>query len=169
MTMGKPFHEIRCCGRKFTSKEWGEYCDASRKDSTKLIHTTIGKYTFNDCDICLNPERIEFNIKKGGYGYNAAIEYADCGNGLWAFGINYATGMGGGGYGVCWADRDTGDSWRRGYHTLEECLRAACDKILERLAHSSNNKGKQFNDLIGAVAEYRRSIGRPKVVQLELF
>lgn len=166
--MGKPFHEIRCCGRRFTRKEWGEYCDATRRDSTKRIHTTFGRYTFNDNDICLNPDSVEFNIKKGGYGCNAAIKYADCGNGLWSFGLNYSIGTAGGGYGVSWADRDTGDDWRRGYHTKEECLIAACDELLQRIA-VRGEKGKPFNDLVGAVAEYRRSIGRPKVVQLELF
>lgn len=166
--MGKPFHEIRCCGRRFTSKEWGEYCAATRLDSTKRIHTTFGRYTFNDHDICLNPDSVEFNIKNGGYGCNASIKYADCGNGLWNFGLDYSICTGGGGYGVSWADRDTGDGWRRGYHTKEECLIAACDELLNRLS-TMNEKGKQFNDLVGAVAEYRRSIGRPKVVQLELF
>ena len=166
--MGKPFYEIRCCGRRFTRKEWGEYCNATRLDTTKRIHTTIGRYTFNDHDICLNPDSVEFNIKKGAYGCNAVIKYADCGNGLWSFGLNYAIGTAGGGYGVSWADRDTGDDWRRGYHTKEECLIAACDALLQRIA-ARGEKGKPFNDLIGAVAEYRRSIGRPKVVQLELF
>lgn len=165
--MNEVFHHIRCCGKTFTFDEWGDYC-AKTRNGEQRIETTFGKYTFNDNDICLNPDSVEFNIKKGSYGCNAAIKYADCGNGLWSFGLDYSIGTAGGGYGVSWADRDTGDGWRRGYHTKEECLIAACVELLNRLS-TMNEKGKPFNDLVGAVAEYRRSIGRPKVVQLELF
>lgn len=162
-------HRILSAGREFTWDEWSDYLRSVREDSSNAITTTFGKYTFNDHDICLNPDHEDFIVKKGSYGYSASIKYAECGNGLFAYGINYCTGTGGGGYGVHWADKDRGeDDWRVGYRTKEECMMAACDTLLVRLANT-NGSGRLFNDLIGMIADYKKQLGRPKVVQLELF
>ena len=81
--MGKEvFHTIRHLKRTFTQDQWAEYCNECRHDEKKQIRTTIGKYVWNDFDICLNPEREEVTLKGGAYGYSATIKYAHCGNGV---------------------------------------------------------------------------------------
>lgn len=166
--MEEVFHTIRAQGITFTSEQWGEYCDETRKDKSKLITTKIGKYVFNDSDICLNPERDDIIVKDGGNGYKVAIEYADCGNGLWSFGIYYCVGTAGGGFGVSWADRDTGDGWRRGYRSKVECLDAACE-YLELCVRRCGKNNKMALALIEKIKAYRKELKRPKIVQLELF
>lgn len=168
--MAEIFHEIRTAGRKFTQEQWGDYCNRSRNNPDELIHTTIGKYVWNDNDICLNPESVNLEVKQASIGWYAHIRYADCGNGLWSFGISYGTGNGGGSYGVSFADKDKGKGWRRGYHTKDECLVAACDELLERFATVyDRDRNDNYRKLVSMVQDYKRSIGRPKVVQLELF
>lgn len=170
--MGEAFHTIRCCGRTFTDKEWGDYCRLTREYPEERILTTFGKYTFNESDICVNPEREQICLVKGSLGYYCELGYAECGNGLWSFGINYCCGNGGGGYGVAWADQDTGDGWRRGYHSKEECLVAACDEAMSRIESCANHRqgrDKKADALLKKVLEFKKGLSRPKIVQLELF
>lgn len=161
------FHTIRACNRQFTGDEWSDYCKLTRNDDSKRIFNTFGRYTFNDCDICINPDIDTISVKEGAWAYNVRIKYAECGNGLYAYGIDYCTGTGGGGFGVSWADSAEPDSYHRGYHSERECKIAAAEAAIIRLGDS---KGcKKLAQLIANVTEYKRALERPQVVQLELF
>ena len=112
----KPFHVIRCAGIEFTQDEWGDYFDAVWHGKREPIITTFGKYQFNDNDICINPDKQSIVAKCGVNGYNMTLSWAECGNGLWSFGISYNLGTAGGCYGVSWADLQGNEkSWRNGY------------------------------------------------------
>lgn len=161
------FHTIRACNRQFTGDEWSDYCHLTRNDDSKRIYNTFGRYTFNDCDICINPEIDVISIKEGAWGYYVHIKYAECGNGLWSYGIDYFTGTGGGGYGVSWSDSTEPDRYHRGYHSERECKIAAAEAAISRLGGSKGDKN--LAQLIEKVTEYKRSLERPQVVQLELF
>lgn len=168
MDDNKVFHECRSAGRKFTQDEWGEYCRQTREEPELEILTQIGKYFFNAFDICLNPDVVR--IGEHGYtGYWAEIQYAECGNGVWVFGIDYCTGNGGGGFGASWSDELVSESkaWHAGYASEVECKRAACDELVKRVLNSEKNQ--KTNKLIDKIIEYKRNISRPQVVQLELF
>lgn len=176
--MSKIFHTIRCAGKSFTGDEWAEYCHRVREDESRRIRTTFGKYTFNDCDICLNPETERIEAKGGAWGYYVVIKWAECGNGLWSFGLAYSTGTGGGGFGVSWADQEYQDDgkwhWNCGYPSERECKAAASQRAIENLYGAlrykdGDNRGVQIRKLIAMVEDYHKSLTRPKVVQLELF
>lgn len=165
------FHECRSAGRTFTRDEWADYCRESRFDDGKRIRTQIGKYLFNDCDICLNPEVMTLQVKaKNSFEFYVMIEWADCGNGLWSYGLKYADSNGGGGFGVAFADRQgDGNDWRHGYPTEQECKRKACECALHRLEHSGEKDKAEVKRLMQMVRDYMKSLGRPQPVQLELF
>lgn len=177
--MSKVFHTIRHLNRTFTENEWAEYCKKSREDSINNIVTAIGEYYWNDCDICLNPKQQTITAKRGGfYGYNVTLKWADCGNGLWSFGIDYNTGTGGGGYEVAFADITGNEKSRHnGYPSELECKLAMADaaiKLLEKSGHydpADTTRRNNTNRLIKMVEEWRDSLQpkKPKYVQLELF
>lgn len=169
------FHTIRACNRQFTEDEWSDYCQLVRNDDSKRISNTFGKYRFNDCDICINPEIEVISIKEGAWGYYVRIKYAECGNGLYAYGIVYSTGTGGGGFDVSWVDNKGYPSRaEKGYHSERECKIAAADCALRMLAVRGEVKmngmeNKLLRQLVQKVMEYKRGLERPQVVQLELF
>ena len=179
MTQQTIYHRIRCAKKEFTQDEWADYCKRCREDEKNRIITKIGKYIFNDHDICLNPERETITGKSGSYGFNVTIKWADCGNGLWAYGIDYNTGTGGGGYGVSWADRSASKDpltghWNEGWPTELECRLAALDDAIFRVQGSGywgydEKRKKQTDILVALIKEHKKSLTRPKVVQLELF
>ena len=125
--MTEIFHECRSAGRTFTDEQLAEYCRQSRLDDSKLIRTQIGKYTFNDCDICMNPEVMSLVVEGKSYSYYVIIKWCDCGNGFWSSAIDYAYGNGGGGSGVSYADRLKGDKYdsRTGYRSEVDAKMAA--------------------------------------------
>lgn len=161
------FHTIRACNRQFTGDEWSDYCQLTRNDDSKRIYNTFGKYRFNDFDICINPDIDTISVKECAYGYYVRIKYAECGNGLYAYGIDYGTGTGGGGFGVSWADSAEPDRYNRGYHSERECKIAAAEVAINILGNSKGDK--KLAQLIEKVTEYKRGLERPRVVQLELF
>lgn len=164
------FHECRSAGRKFTQDEWWAYLRQVDENPDAEIQTRFGDYVFNVHDICLNPDKVRIEAEKGCFGYWCEIKYAECGNGLWSFGISYCTGTGGGGYGVAYADEHGDPSkWRFGSLTLNEGLVAMCDYLVKRVIQNSGAPKDKLNKLNDKIMEYRRSIGRPTVVQLELF
>lgn len=169
------FHTIRACGRTFDQEQWFKYCDETRKDEMKRIFNTFGKYTFNDNDICINPTVDELNLKGGAFGYYVYIKIAECGNGIWVFGLSYSTGTGGGGFGASWSNKVKGkdDDWHSGYPSERECKIAAAQYAIERLKNSYNlnedNRGVLVNKLIEMCKEYKKNLERPQVVQLSLF
>lgn len=168
------FHTIRACGKTFDEDEWSEYCDETRNDETKRIFNTFGKYTFNDCDVCINPDVVDLSIKNGAWGYYVHIKYAECGNGIWTFGLDYSTGTGGGGFSPAWSDKvNDPKSWHSGFASQKECLLAACDKALIYLGNAydvkEDNRGVLIGKLKQMVLDYKKGLERPKVVQLELF
>lgn len=165
----KPFHVIRSAGIEFsTQKEWGEYLDKVRSGETYRIITSFGKYDFNDCDICLNPEVMSLVIDK--IYYYATLKWCYCGNGLWSFGLDYSTGNGGGGFGCSFADiTGNPDSWRNGYKTEEECIIAACNCAISRIENSGRTNESKVQRLLAMVVNYKKSIQKPQPVQLSLF
>lgn len=166
------FHRVRWCNKTFDGDQWSEYCALTRHDSSKEFQGTFGKYTFNDHDICINPDVVDLTVKGGAYGYFVRINYAECGNGVWVFGLDYATGMGGGGFGAAWSDVLVSDSkeWHAGYASEVECKLAACQKAVKYIGNSGAfAEDRNLALLYDKVREYEKSLTRPKVVQLELF
>ena len=145
-----------------------------RHDETKQIFNQFGKYVFNDHDICINADKVRLDVKDGSFGYYVHIKYAECGNGIWVFGLDYSTGTGGGGFGAAWSD-NVGDpkTWHSGYPSERDCLLAACDKAMKYLNNAydvkQDNRGILIGKLKDMVTEYKKSLTRPKIVQLELF
>ena len=163
-------HTIRCCGKEFTAKEWSDYCTESYKDPSKRIVTSIGKYDFNEHDICLNPTVMSLVVSHGGYGYEVTLKWCDCGNGLWSYGLSYNCGTGGGGFGCSFADvTDDPKSYRYGYRSEKECIIACCDAAISRIESSGHENEAKTKKLIEMVKDYKKSIGRPAPVQLSLF
>ena len=169
--MGKEFHRIRHLNKVFNQDEWADYCHECREDDSKRIRTTFGKYTFNDCDICLNPDTERIESKGGAYGYYVVLKWAECGNGLWSYGLDYSTGTGGGGYGVSWADLQGNEkSWRNGYPSEQECKVAGWRKALKYIDnHEHNARTSPAEKLLEMIQDEIKRLTRPQVVQLELF
>lgn len=163
------FHRIRSAGIEFTSEQWGDYCRASMDDPAKRITTQIGKYLFNDCDVCLNPETMSLVVEGKSYGYYVTLKWCDCGNGVWAYAIDYAYGNGGGGSGCAYTSPDEEKKWLCGCPSERDAKKAACDYALRSLSHSLKKDDAKLQRLIRMVEEYKKSIFRPKVVQLSLF
>lgn len=181
--MAEIFHTIRCTAKTYTEEEWSEHCRAKAHDGVMfpVVHTTCDRYHWNDHDICLNPEVMTLVLKKGGIGWRVMIMWADCGNGLWSFGIDYATGTGGGGFGVSFADKPydgTKIDWRTGFTSELECKLTACRAAIARVRDSGywnseegDDKRKLTDRLIKMVEDYMLSINppKPRYQQLELF
>ena len=171
MTMGGKtvFHEIRTARMLFDEDEWADYCYRCRKDDSNAIRTQIGKYLWNDNDICLNPDVMSLVVDGKSYGYYVTLKWADCGNGFWSSAIDYGYGIGGGGSGVSYADRLVSEKYdhRAGYRNEIDAKIAACDEALTALSHANDKSGK-LQRLIRMVEDYKKSI-KPKVVQLDLF
>ena len=167
----KPFHVIRCAGIEFTQDEWGAYLNAVYKGERERINTTFGRYTFNDSDICINPNKQQLVAKAGSYGYDVTLKWAECGNGLWSFGIDYNLGTGGGGYGVSWADITGNEkSWRNGYPSEQECKVAGWRKALTYIGnHGHNARVSPANKLKQMIEDEIKALTRPRIRQLELF
>ena len=161
-------HRIRHLNRTFTFDEWAEYCDRTRKDESQRIQTTIGKYTWNDHDICINPEEWTITAKAGAYGYYATIKWAECGNGVWAFGLDYSTGTGGGGFGVWWADKADIKVSNKGFESEKECKRFALRYALTRILPFDGNN-KMVDRLRAKIQEELDKLQKPQYIQLELF
>ena len=86
-------------------------------------------YEMNDCDVCINPERVFFAMKQGALAWDyAEIEIAEL-NGIWDFGYSY-----GGGGGPCmpklgkWSSR-------------EECIIAGYEHLRDTLKRSIGSYG----------------------------
>lgn len=167
----KPFHVIRSAGVEFTDEEWGAYCQAIRREERDPIITTFGKYKFNDCDICINPDRETIAATGGAYGYSVELKLAYCGNCLWSFGLSYNLGTCGGGFGVSWADlHGDENSWRNGYQSEQECKVAGWKKALEYIGHHEHNsRTSPAEKLREMIEDEIKRLTRPQVVQLELF
>ena len=166
--MAEVFHTIRHLGRTFTDKEWSEYCNLCRQDEGNLIRTQIGKYLWNDFDICLNPETLTIAAKAGPYGYYVTLHWAECGNGVWAFGMDYQTGTGGGGFGVSWASKADTKIWNKGFDSEKECKCFALRYAMSRL-HPHNGNEKMVNRLKELLQKELDTLQRPQYIQLELF
>ena len=164
------WHEIRSARMLFTQEEWGDYCERCRQDPSERIVTSFGKYDFNDHDVCLNPDTTTIKVDdKGGYGYYVVFKLANCGNGLWTFGLDYSTGTGGGGYSPSYATPNETREWLKGYPSEKECKLAACDAAIKRLDHAYHPDDPKVLRLKEMVREYKKSLSRPQVVQLSLF
>jgi len=165
----EPFHVVRSAGRVFnTQKEWCEYLNKVCSGETYRIVTSFGKYDFNDCDVCLTPDVMTFEIKK--HWVFVTLKWCYCGNGLWSYGYDYSIGNGGGCSGCPYADTtDDPESYRNGYKTKEECIIAVCDRVIHLLGNEAGNNNKEVQRLIDMVINYKKSIQKPQPVQLSLF
>lgn len=165
--MSEIVHTIRSAGIEFTSDEWSKYCCEVRTDKRKPIVTRIGKYDWNDCDICKNPEVISLVVKQGGYfAYRVMLKWAECVKGVWAMAVDYSYGTGGGGSGVSFATK-VSSKFPEGYPSEVDAKVAACDLALVRLA-SATKGDKNIERLMQKVTDYRDQI-KPKYIQLDLF
>ena len=160
------FHEVRSAGLLFTQEEWWDYLDACRKGDENRLVTQKGKYDFNDCDVCINPDVMSLVVKGGGCGYSVTLKWCECGNGLWSYGIDYQTGTGGGGFSPSYCDGTKEDS-RGNFHSERECKIAACENAISILEHPYREDDAKVRRLLDMVTDYKRGLTRP--VQLELF
>lgn len=158
-------HTIRCIGKSFTSDEWSQYCNESRIDPAKRIVTTIGKYIFNDCDVCLNPTVMSLVISHGSNAYECMLEWCDCGNGIWSCGLRCTVGNGGLYGGCSWTDRTTEPL--KGYHSEREAKVAACDHAISYIESTTGVDNNKRDRLLAIVKDFKKSISKP--VQLSLF
>lgn len=163
------FHTMRSTGRTFTQQQWHEYLDGIYHGDWKPLTAKFGEFVFNDHDICLNPEKHHVSVKDGCFGYYVDLSVAECGNGLWSFGLSYSVGTAGGGFGVSWADSQDGERYQKSYPSRKECLQAACDYVICMLDTKSRKRDAKACQLQRKVQEYKKEMTRPKVVQLELF
>ena len=166
--MSEVCHTIRHLKRTFNREEWAEYCAQCRENPSARIVTSIGKYKFNDCDVCLNPDTDAVEIKGGAYGYSAEIKFAHCGNGVWAFGYDINTGTAGSSSGVSWADKQNLSKWNKAFESERECKKYAWRYILTRL-QPNKDKNKMIARLYDEVEKKYKQYSRPQIVQLELF
>lgn len=132
------------------------------------VKRVAGKYKYNDCDVCLNPEREQIVVQKGAYGYSASITYAMCDGGIWAFGFDYNCGTGGGSSGVSWADKADTKVWNKGFESERECKKFAWRYLLTRVL-PQKERNKMVEKLYEAIEKKVKEYSQPKVVQLELF
>ena len=167
--MSEIFHKCRHLGIEMTREEYWAYLRECEKDSTKRIRTQIGRYIFNEHDICLNPERERISVSDGTWGWYVDIMTAECGNGVWVYGLQYNLGDGGGCFGASWADRRT-DRTRYDWHESErECKASAGRCMLRYIDNHTEDKKGMLSKLRRKVEEYVRSMERPQVVELSLF
>lgn len=109
------------------------------------VRTTIGKYKYNDSDVCLNPDTICHVQNR-----NCAFEIRVAMNGVgWGYGYSYLCGTSGGGQGV-WLQKKP---YSRTYETKDDAIKAC---INELLPHYKKVPAviKKLNELIpGATVE----------------
>lgn len=160
----KIFHTCYSACRAFTKQQWHDYLEKEEK-----IGKNFGKYIVNDCDICINPDVIHFEVNK--VWCYANIKWADFGNGWFAYGIDCNTNDGGWSFGVSYIDDKCAHlEWRRKYaaRSKKECLIAACELIVNYLTERVKTD-KRIYRLIQMIKDYKKELSTPKVVQLELF
>lgn len=165
--MGEIFHRCRHLGIEMTREEYWAYLRECEKDDTKRIRTQIGRYIFNEHDICLNPDKETVSVQDGASGYYLTIKMAECGNGVWVYGLSYCCGSEGGCFGALWACRD---SDRKRYDWAEsekECRLAALRKAVSYIGYRGNEP-KRIK-LLNKIAEKIKQLERPQVVELSLF
>lgn len=167
--MAEIFHRVRSAGKEFTSEQWDDYCRASRDDPEKRIRTQIGKYLFNDCDVCLNPETMSLVVDGKSFGYYVTLKWCDCGNGVWSYAMDFGYGNGGGGGGCSFATPDDKNLNLRGCPSEREAKIAACDYALSSLESNARENDAKVERLKRMVEDYKKTISRPQIVQLSLF
>ena len=127
----------------------------------------IGKYIFNDCNICINPERQDFWINKYWY---ARLRWCDCGNGWFTYSFDLSYGDGGHSFGCNYADDKCKEGdWHRGYKSKKVCLLKCCDDVINEFEHIYEHNNINAKRLVKMITDYKKSLHEPKVVQLELF
>ena len=164
--MEEIFHEIRTAGLKFSREQWSDYCNKKHQDGANTIITSIGKYDFNDHDICINPEVMSIVLDR--MYYYVTLSWCDCGNGLWSYGVSYSCGNGGGGFSPAYCTK-AGERRSSGFNTENECKLAAVENAVCNLRNCGHNGDRKLERLIAMVEDYGKSIRHPKPVQLELF
>lgn len=167
--MEKKFHICRSADIEFTQDEWHQYLNAVYAGQREPITTQYGQYIYNEHDICLNPSKQEIVSKGGAYGYSVTIKWAMGGNGIWAYGLDYECGNGGGGYGVSWTDTTDESLWHHGYVSEKDCKVAGMQKAIERLSNCADPNRTQVSRLRLMIEDEIKKLTRPQVVQLELF
>lgn len=165
----KPFHVIRSAGVEFTQDEWNEYLNAVYAGEREHITTQYGQYIYNEHDICLNPSKQEIASNVGAYGYYVILKFAECGNGVWVYGIDYSIGTGGGGFGAEWSDTTDENVRSHGYPTEYDCKVAGWKYALEIISKHYYQRTPTAIRLRTMIEDEIKKLTRPQVVQLELF
>ena len=165
----KPFHVIRSAGKEFTQDEWSEYLNSVYRGEREPITTQYGKYLFNDNDICINYDKQEITAKSGWFGYYVILKFAECGNGIWVYGINYSIGTGGGGYGAEWSDTTDENVPYHGYPSEHDCKVAGWHDALEIISSHYYQRTPTAIKLRTMIEDEIKKLTCPQVVQLELF
>lgn len=167
--MEKKFHICRSADIEFTQDEWNKYLNAVYAGERERITTQYGQYIYNEHDICLNPSTQKIVSKDGPFGYHVTIKWALGGKGIWAYGLDYNCGTGGGGFGVSWTDTTDESLWHHGYASEKDCKVAGMQKAIERLNNCTNSNSTQVSRLRLMIEDEIKKLTRPQVVQLELF
>lgn len=166
--MKKKFHICRSAGIEFTQDEWNQYLNAVYVGQRERITTQYGQYIYNEHDICLNPSTQEIVSKAGPYGYYVTIKWAMGGNCIWAYGLEYNHGTGGGGFSVSWTNTTDECLWHHGYVSEKDCKVAGMQEAIKILSHCTENR-TQVSKLRLMIEDEIKKLTHPQVVQLELF
>ena len=158
-------HRIRSIGRDFTFSEWCDYLK-NEKPQDDIVFVSPDGYKFNHCDICKNPD-VSANVRTKDPFFFFKVTTCRSPNGRYDYGITYSTGSGGGGHGCSFVD-----DINKGYASRDEAIKAGLQRIRGHVEYQADLRGQseqKVRDLLTKVNEAIKSVGRKKVVQLELF
>ena len=150
-----------------TQEEWWHFLRECEQDETRRTRTQYGRYIFNENDICLNPDKETVSVQDGPFGYSLTIKMAECGNGIWVYGLSYCCGGGGGSFGASWACRDSDRKLYDWAESEKECRLSALRKAVSYIGYRGDEP-KRIK-LLNKIAEYIKQLERPQVVELSLF
>ena len=162
-------HEIRSAGVTFTQEQWSDYCHRCRQDEANRIVTRIGKYDFNDCDVCLNPEVMSLVVEgRNNWGYRVTLKWCEGAGGLWSYGVDYNYGTGGGGFSPSYCTEDV-KGYHGGFPSEFDVKMAAVNHAINQLQWHGKVDDDRLKRLLAMCVEWKKELKHPKPVQLSLF
>lgn len=147
------FTRTKCINRKWTDKEWSEFCKKSWADPEAYrVAAVYNGFEYNYSDICLNPEiAYEWRGKKG---CHVQITLSESRDG-WSFGRDTLLGTYGTSHGCPYVER--GD--RNFYETKDEAYKAAVAAVCRDRDYVKRNYcGVNDEDEDREYAEYTKAI-----------
>lgn len=111
------------------------------------------EFVFNDCNICINPNKVDGQVKKFRWQITTALY-----NGKWTYGYSFDTPTGGWGCGV-WKDRES-------YTSEHDAIEAGAKRGIEYF-EGEQDRGMNIPKQI--FQQLKDLCGTPKPVQLLLF